>query len=80
MEDKIFIFSIDKWVLPMGAWAEGQVRRMLSVIVEFFFDVSVNYVFREKALPVWHFMANTLQINELGRYVSFKKGGKDDKN
>jgi len=80
MEDKMFVFSIDKWVLPMGAWAEGQVRRILSVIVGFFFDVSVNCVFRKKASPRWHFRANTLQTNELGRCISFKKGGKNGKN
>ena len=73
-------FDGDVWVLPMGAWGEGQVRRMLSVIVEFFFDVSVNYVFREKASPEWHFRANTLQTNELGRCISFKRGGKNGKN
>ena len=73
-------FDGDVWVLPMGAWGEGQVRRILSVIVGFFFDVSVNCVFRKKALTMWHLRANTLQTNELGRCISFKRGGKNGKN
>lgn len=31
-----------KWVLPEGAWAEGQARRSLSVILGSFFCMSVS--------------------------------------
>ena len=33
------MFAYKLWVPSKGVWAKGQVRGMLSVIVEFFFDV-----------------------------------------